>query len=71
MNISDWNHNKGSTHTEVHSSLAQLRSGFPGQATLFQTHVQCPTHPVLRIPTTELILRGYSQNFLQAQENSC
>lgn len=67
MNILDWDYDKGSTHTEVHSSLAQLQSGFLGQATLFQTHARHPTHPVLRIPTTEFILRGHSQNRPRAQ----
>lgn len=35
MNILDWDRDKGSTHTEVHSSLAQLQFGFLDQATLF------------------------------------
>lgn len=43
---------------------AQLVSS---QAPLFQTHVQCPTHSIFGILTTELILRGHSQNFPQAQ----
>lgn len=49
------------------AGLAQLQFGFLGQATVFQTHVQCPTHLALRILTTELIPRGHSQNFPQAQ----
>lgn len=43
---------------------AQLVSS---QATLFQKHVRCPTHPIFGILTTELILRCHSQNFPQAQ----
>lgn len=43
---------------------AQLVSS---QAPLFQTHVQCPAHSIFGILTTELILRGHSQNFPQAQ----
>lgn len=43
---------------------AQLVSS---QAPLFQKHVQCPTHSTFGILTPELILRGHSQHFPQAQ----